>query len=315
MGDIYFVKDGNHRVSVARERGQLYIDAYVTEIDVPVPLTTDITIDDLELKHQYAEFLAKTKLDTLRPGADLESKVPGQYERLLEHIEVHRWYLGENRSAKIPYNDAVISWYEHVYLPVVEFFREQSTLKELPKYSESDLYLWVMEFQAYLREAYGDEISSEGIPGSEAAEVARDEAGEHFTIENPQLPTEKLIQVFKSADWLDETILSQERAAFFRRTNLAKLRPHAQIASNMLGQYERLLGHIDVHRWYLGEQRKAEIPYGEAVLSWYDQVYQPLVEIIRKQGILSQFPERTETDLYLWVINRQHHLANSSSGK
>ena len=314
MGEIYFVKDGNHRVSVARERGQLYIDAYVTEVDVPVPLTTDVTIDDLDLKRAYAEFLEKTRIDALRPGADLESKVPGQHDRLLEHIEVHRWYLGENRKAMVPYDEAVISWYDNVYMPVVEFFRQQSTLKELPRFSESDLYLWVMEYQAYLREAYGDEISSEGIPGSEAAEVAHDEAVEHFTLENPQLPIGKLINIFRSADWLDETILRQERAAFFKRTNLAILRPQNHVASNMLGQYERLLGHIDVHRWYLGEIRKGEVPYEQAVLSWFDNVYQPLIKLIQKQGIISQFPERTETDLYMWVVNRQDQLINASPG-
>ncbi len=35
IGDAYFVIDGHHRISAARERGQQYIDAYVTEIDVP----------------------------------------------------------------------------------------------------------------------------------------------------------------------------------------------------------------------------------------------------------------------------------------
>ena len=33
VGEAYFVVDGHHRVSVAREHGQQYIDAYVTELD------------------------------------------------------------------------------------------------------------------------------------------------------------------------------------------------------------------------------------------------------------------------------------------
>lgn len=36
VGQVYFVRDGNHRVSVARAHGQAFIDAYVTEIDTPV---------------------------------------------------------------------------------------------------------------------------------------------------------------------------------------------------------------------------------------------------------------------------------------
>lgn len=38
IGEVYFVSDGNHRVSVARARGQDFIDAYVSEIDTPFPV-------------------------------------------------------------------------------------------------------------------------------------------------------------------------------------------------------------------------------------------------------------------------------------
>ncbi|MEP6987186.1 MAG: transcriptional regulator, partial [Chloroflexota bacterium] len=35
VGEVYFVRDGNHRVSVALAMGQKTIEAYVTEVDVP----------------------------------------------------------------------------------------------------------------------------------------------------------------------------------------------------------------------------------------------------------------------------------------
>ena len=38
VGEVYFVQDGNHRVSVARVHGQNFIDAYVTELDLSVPV-------------------------------------------------------------------------------------------------------------------------------------------------------------------------------------------------------------------------------------------------------------------------------------
>jgi len=38
VGEMYFVRDGNHRVSVARMQGQECIEAYVTELDVSVPV-------------------------------------------------------------------------------------------------------------------------------------------------------------------------------------------------------------------------------------------------------------------------------------
>jgi hypothetical protein len=315
IGEIYFVKDGNHRVSVARERGQLYIDAYVTEIDIPVTLSPDITADDLEAKGEYAEFLLKTKLDELRPGSDLESRIPGQCERLLDHIDVHRWYLGENSKREIPYTEAVVSWFERVYTPVVEVFREQGHIHSFRRFSESDLYLWVMEYQAYLREAYREEVNGDELPAEELHEIVREEAGVKFAEENPQLPVKKLIQAFEKATWLDAMILEQERAAFFKRTNLAKLRPQAQLTSSVPGQFSRLIEQIKVHRWYLGVQRKQDVPYDEAVISWYDNVYMPLIRIIQEQGILKEFPGRTETDLFMWIITRQWYLRPVSAQK
>ena len=58
--------------------------------------------------------------------------LPGQYEQLLEHIGVHRWFLGIEAEQEIPYLDAVASWYDRVYLPIVEGIREAGMLKEFP---------------------------------------------------------------------------------------------------------------------------------------------------------------------------------------
>jgi len=109
----------------------------------------------------------------------------------------------------------------------------------------------------------------------------------------------------RKADWLVTIILSQERAAFYQQTKLNELVADAQLETSIPGQYEKILEHIRVHRWYLGVQRRKEVPYSEAVISWYANVYKPLVDMIREQDILSDFPGRTETDLYLWIISHQ----------
>ncbi len=67
IGEIYFVRDGNHRVSVARQMGVDYIDASVVELVVDIPLGPDLTVRDLLLKEEYSDFLEWTDLHTLRP--------------------------------------------------------------------------------------------------------------------------------------------------------------------------------------------------------------------------------------------------------
>lgn len=151
IGEIYFVKDGNHRISVARERKQEYIDAHVIEIETPVPLTPDIDLDELIRKAEQAEFFRATNLHHLRPDNDVCLTLPGQYEKLLEHINVHRWYLGVENNREIGWEEAVQSWYDRIYLPLVRYIHDQDILKDFPDRTATDLYLWIIEHRSVLR--------------------------------------------------------------------------------------------------------------------------------------------------------------------
>ena len=152
MGDVYFVDDGNHRVSVAKQLGAKEIQAYVTEVRSRVPLSPDTRPEDLILKFEYTEFLENTNLDQTRPEADLSVTVPGQYEILQEHIAVHRYYMGLEQQQDINPFEAAADWYDKVYLPVINIIRERGLLSDFPKRTEADLYLWLAEHRAALEE-------------------------------------------------------------------------------------------------------------------------------------------------------------------
>ncbi|MGB5844926.1 MAG: hypothetical protein WBG94_10810 [Anaerolineales bacterium] len=292
IGEIYFVRDGNHRVSVARERGQEFVDAYVIEIEIPVPLTTDDDLDDLDLKAEYVAFLECTKLDDLRPQAKIELTLPGEYERLLEHISVHRWYLGEGRGIEVPYDEAVASWFDNVFSPMVALIVDHQLEKDFPDRTQADLYLWIIEYEWFLREAYRNDYSFQ---------VVSRQFKERFT----GSPSRRLVNILKNSVWVDNLIMEQEKLEFQTRSNLGESRPDGWIEVTVPGQYSQLLEHIDVHRWYIGEGQDQEISFEAAAVSWYDQVYSPLVDFIRDQEILAHFPGRTEADLYLWILEQQ----------
>jgi nucleotide-binding universal stress UspA family protein len=168
IGEVYFVLDGNHRVSVARQLGATHIEAYVTEFQTRVPLSPDVQPDDLILKAEYVDFLEHTQLDQLRPGADLGVTVPGRYRVLEEHVEVHRYFMGLEQEREIPYEEAVAHWYDEVYWPVVQVIRERGVLRDFPARTETDLYLWVSQHRAALTQELGWEIE----PGAAAADLA-----------------------------------------------------------------------------------------------------------------------------------------------
>jgi hypothetical protein len=153
IGETYFVKDGNHRVSVAREHGQAFIDARVIEVAAPTPVSSVGDLLEWVRQQDAVEFFARTELARLRPGADVRLTLPGQYEKLLEHVDTHRWYRGVEEKREIPYAEAVASWYDRVYMPLVRVIRKAGALAEFPNRSEADLYLWVQEHHWYLHQS------------------------------------------------------------------------------------------------------------------------------------------------------------------
>lgn len=161
VGDVYFVKDGNHRVSVARERGQAFIDANVIEIEVDIPIDRTTNIDEYIMLQEKAFFYKTTQLKTIYSDAEIQLTLPGQYEKLLEHINVHRWYMGERAHQEVSYQDAVAGWYTEVYIPLVKVIEGQDIIHEFPGRTTADLYLWVIEHLYYLREEYHSDVSME----------------------------------------------------------------------------------------------------------------------------------------------------------
>lgn len=160
LGDAYFVLDGNHRVSIAREQGFTTIQAYVTEVITKVPITPDIEPDELIIKAEYAEFLDHTKLDELRPEADLTLTAPGKYALLEDHIRVHNYFMGINFQREIDWDEAVVHWYDEVYLPVIQMIRMRGFLRDFPNRTETDLYIWLAEHRAELETELGWQLET-----------------------------------------------------------------------------------------------------------------------------------------------------------
>lgn len=161
VGDIYFVKDGNHRVSVARERGVAFIDAEVIEGHIRIPIDSSMRPSRLLQQVEYAEFLRKTNLDRTRPQHDIRPTALGRYDEIVTHIEGRR-RLTEGRTTKpVSMSDAAADWFDNAYLPIVLAVREQRLLREFPDRTEADVYLWVMANRLQIQLAAGSRFSPE----------------------------------------------------------------------------------------------------------------------------------------------------------
>lgn len=161
IGEAYFVLDGNHRVSVARQLGATHIEAYVTEVRPKVPLSAEVTPDELIIKARYTDFLEHTHLDELRPEADLTTTTPGHYRTLEEQIEAHRLVMAQEQPREIPYSEAVADWYDRVYRPIINLIRAQGILADFRGRTETDLYVWLAEHLLVLEKELGWKVTPE----------------------------------------------------------------------------------------------------------------------------------------------------------
>jgi nucleotide-binding universal stress UspA family protein len=106
----------------------------------------------------------------------------------------------------------------------------------------------------------------------------------------------------------DDLILKAEYAEFLDHTRLDEQRPQADLGVTTPGRYAGIEEEIESHRAALSAEQGQAVSLEAAAVSWYDTIYLPIIASIRRQGILRDFPDRTETDLYVWISQHRAEL-------
>jgi hypothetical protein len=154
VGQVYFVRDGNHRVSVARQQRIRAIRAHVWEFETHLPLQPDTDVDELLCSTAHAAFERQTQVARLCPDVTIRLTEADAYEHLLAEIGTYQRILCQIDERQVPFDEAVVLWCEMRYTPIVEIIRQRDVLQEFPGRTETDLYLWLcrnqQELEAYL---------------------------------------------------------------------------------------------------------------------------------------------------------------------
>lgn len=161
VGGVYFVRDGNHRVSVARTQGVLAIDAEVVTLETEIPLHDTMTRENLQnavIEHERKNFFERMHLDRILPKADLTVTATGRYDELTQHIYGHKYYLNECEAVEMPLEKAIRSWYKNVYRPIVDTITEAGIMSRFPGRTPTDLYLWIVRHWDQLKNRYGEDF-------------------------------------------------------------------------------------------------------------------------------------------------------------
>jgi hypothetical protein len=127
IGEIYFVRDGHHRVSVARALGHTDIDALVTEVSTRVGAQHTISYADLPKKSLEREFFERVPLpDDARQEIQLTD--PWNYARLAESVEAWGFRISQDRGEPITRRQTAFLWLETEYRPVITMLRDADLL-------------------------------------------------------------------------------------------------------------------------------------------------------------------------------------------
>jgi nucleotide-binding universal stress UspA family protein len=200
VSEVYFVMDGNHRVSIARQEGVKTIEAHVIEIQTDVPLTPDVQPDELIIKAEYADFLRQTGLNKINEDLDLRLTIPGGYQKLLEEIAARCCQMEEETKEQCSLQDAAESWYREIYLLFAEAVRERGMMRWFPHRTITDLYVWMTEHRHELEQELGWMIRPEA-----AAEAV-------IQSKNPRATSEET----KIGSWRKARLLNRYSEHLFR---------------------------------------------------------------------------------------------------
>ncbi|MDR2510180.1 MAG: transcriptional regulator [Spirochaetaceae bacterium] len=164
IGGVYFVRDGNHRVSVAAAQGVMEIDAEVTSLESEIKIKPDFTIAELRdavIKYEKRIFYDETFFGDLTDYWDLDFSRTGRYDVIYNHILAHKYFINQGKDEEIPFCDALVSWYKNVYCPVMKIVDEEHIYARFPRRKGGDFYVWLVKRWDLLKQEFGDEFSLE----------------------------------------------------------------------------------------------------------------------------------------------------------
>jgi len=141
IGEVHFVRDGHHRVSVARALGRTEIEAYVIEVRTRVGADRTLRLGDLPLKSHERIFRERVPLPTRARGRVLLSDA-WDYAVLAENVEAWAFRLMQDRAEFLDRTSAARRWFDEEYVPVAEMLREAGMIGPG---TEADAYMRVSE--------------------------------------------------------------------------------------------------------------------------------------------------------------------------
>jgi hypothetical protein len=157
IGELHFVRDGHHRVSVYRALGRTHIDAYVTEVSTRLGADTRIRLTDLPLKGHTRLFDERVPLPPpLR--AQIELTDAWDYGLLAEGVEAWGFRAMQNRGELMTREEVAEAWFRDDYLPVVRMLLDCDLIGEGETDAEAYMRVVTERYRLLRTHVWSEEI-------------------------------------------------------------------------------------------------------------------------------------------------------------
>jgi hypothetical protein len=152
VGEVYFVLDGNHRVSIARAHGAEVIDAYVSEFPTPLGEKSEVSLDEQLIAAERTAFQQKLGGAGKKARKEFAFTCAGCYRDLAGQIENYRSGLEAAEGKPVSIERGYAAWHSEVYTPAARAIRDYGLLRVFPDRTEADLFIWAWENGEVLKE-------------------------------------------------------------------------------------------------------------------------------------------------------------------
>jgi hypothetical protein len=172
VGDLYFVRDGHHRVSVAKSLGRQDIDAYVTEVQTRVRLGRDLRVGDLPLKGHERLFRERVPL-----GREERSRIQvsdtWDYGVLAEAVEAWGFRAMQDRGSYMERREVAHVWFTSEYLPVVEMLKAGDLIERGETETDAYMRISAMRYRVLRTHEWSDDVIEELVRREERRKRSR----------------------------------------------------------------------------------------------------------------------------------------------
>lgn len=141
--------------------------------------------------------------------------------------------------------------------------------------------------------------------GSRRVALARQLKRTYIRAYVAEIPSQSRQETYEEPTDLDEATLY---AHFLTETQLARVPSYQKIKLSVPILYNAILSHITLQQQTMSHKRKKPVAMADAAKEWYIKTYLPLMRLIRKYKVLDNFTDRSEGDLYIWIVNHLHQI-------